>query len=253
MLSFPTIAISLIFLCLSLGNGIIEAAAAAYECPPVDGNCVLQSQYDTCIALVDSGCTNIRMAKSCPVQFSCTSSPPPPNVTQCPEVDGVCFLQEQYDDCIKLVNAGCQEILMLESCPVQVACATPIDLCPPIDGSCVLQEQYDECQRLVNAGCTDITIAESCPVQIGCNAPAGQEQCPPIDGECIFQEQYDQCKELEESGCTEIFMQKSCPPKYFCQSYTDNETTTSFFTQWMTRTMRAIGTMLQQIFSRLFG
>ena len=161
---------------------------------------------------------------------------------ECPPIDGSCVLQAQYDECVSLVNAGCTDILTLESCPVQFSCQRP--LCPPVDGSCVLQEQYDECVDLVTAGCTSISIAESCPVQIGCATPTGP--CPPIDGNCVLQEQYDECKALEVSGCSNIAMSKSCPVQFICTSSTNNDT---FFTQ-LIASMRA---MINRLFQRIVG
>lgn len=134
-------------------------------CPPV-GNCILQEQYEECIALVKQGCTGISYDKRCPVGgFRCYEQN-----ELCPPVDGSCVLQEQFDECLQLVNDGCTDITIAESCPVQFGCNIFYDPCPPVDGNCVLEEQYEECKALVDSGCTQIATLKSCPVQFECTA-----------------------------------------------------------------------------------
>jgi hypothetical protein len=137
-------------------------------CPPIDGHCILQEQYDDCIALVKIGCTSIIWAKSCPAQVRCSSA-----IGKCPAIDGSCVFRDQYNKCIELLQSGCTDITIAESCPIEVGCNgnnDDDDKCPSIDGNCVLQGQYDECKALVTAGCTEIEVLESCPVQFRCSS-----------------------------------------------------------------------------------
>lgn len=45
-------------------------------CGPIDGKCILQEQYDACMALKKNGCTNILQQKSCPVKYKCVGTAP---------------------------------------------------------------------------------------------------------------------------------------------------------------------------------
>ena len=220
---------------------MIGAQQQQQECPPIDGSCVYQANYDVCVFLVNAGCTDIRMSESCPVDFSCRRP-------WCPPIDGDCMREEQYRRCTELVNAGCTEIGLFESCPFLVSCNAPTSLnrCPAIDGSCVFQEQYDECVKLATAGCTDISTGElgmePCPVQFSCLTPRGP--CPPIDGNCVFKEQYDECTALDYSGCSTIEMTSSCPVQFICTSIKKD----TFFDQLFASMRLIIDFFIQSIF-----
>ena len=67
VLYFIAVVVSLL---LSLG---FTHAQSTYVCEPINDECVLQKQYDECMALVNNGCPNIKRQKRCPVLYSCTS------------------------------------------------------------------------------------------------------------------------------------------------------------------------------------
>lgn len=85
--------------------------------------------------------------------------------------------EENFQVCTEIVESGCQDLLILESCPLQFDCGdTP---CPDIDEPCMNEENFRICTDLVRNGCTDLIILESCPLQFQC----GDEK-PPAYATC---------------------------------------------------------------------
>jgi len=60
----------------------------------------------------------IKTTKSCPPQFACMAAD-----SSCPEISDPCMNDDNYAECEALVDSGCEEILQLESCPLQFGCA----------------------------------------------------------------------------------------------------------------------------------
>lgn len=91
-------------------------------CPSVDEPCMNEDNFKICTDLLDSGCNDLLIAESCPLQFSCGDATSAPSPTVCPSVDEPCMNNENFRICTSLVNDGCRDLLILESCPLQFQC-----------------------------------------------------------------------------------------------------------------------------------
>jgi hypothetical protein len=243
------VVLSILSVLLRYRPALIPVSAVSPTCPDQNEPCMTTGNWAKCQALIVDGCTNILTLESCPLQFACGEpivDPDDPNGL-CPSIDDRCILQEQYDECIALVKAGCTDIFIAKSCPAQVRCSSATYLCPAIDGNCVLREQYDKCIELVKYGCSNITIAESCPVQVGCNSTIDNDECPPIDGNCVLQEQYDECKDVVNAGCINIEILESCPVQFRCKSQF------SFLSQIEMNMFRLMQNWFASMIGNLFG
>jgi hypothetical protein len=63
-------------------------------------------------------------------QTMLNSSAPTPNPTtffppECPALAEPCMNEENYQQCLDIVNEGCRRLLILKSCPLQFGCAPP--------------------------------------------------------------------------------------------------------------------------------
>ena len=140
------------------------------QCPnPTTDDCVNVGNFAECLHLVGSGCENIVVLESCPVKFRCGDdniTEPEPQEDPCPAASEACMNEENRAQCLDLVAAGCENLLFLESCPLQFACGD--DPCPAASEACMNEENRAECLDLVAAGCENLLVMESCPLQFGC-------------------------------------------------------------------------------------
>jgi len=103
-------------------------------CGSPDDPCMNQRSWNQCKKFESSGCQQIIVAQSCPVQFGCgdsnnASRPPASSANEkanstsiCGSPNDACMNTENWNVCNDLVQSGCQTILMGESCPVQFVC-----------------------------------------------------------------------------------------------------------------------------------
>lgn len=103
-------------------------------CGSPDDPCMNQRSWNQCKKFESSGCQQIIVAQSCPVQFGCGDSnnpisPPVDSANEkvnststCGSPNDTCMNTENWKVCNNLVQSGCQTILVGESCPVQFAC-----------------------------------------------------------------------------------------------------------------------------------
>jgi len=101
------------------------------QCPAVTEPCMNEENFAQCTTLIENGCTQLLIImESCPLQFGCDD-------TQCPDVDtSACVNEENRAACLELERNGCPNIAVLESCPVQFACAdddSSMSSSPPVD------------------------------------------------------------------------------------------------------------------------
>jgi len=125
---------------------------------------------------------------------------------RCPSPDtNFCVNENNYQDCLTLVEQGCVNILTKESCPLQFECQIDAQeedqeegnlsillsdlattqpafdqdedgLCPsPETNDCMGEVQYQECLNLVAEGCVELTATKSCPVQFDCKGYAAPD------------------------------------------------------------------------------
>ena len=101
------------------------------SCPlpsPFENNCMNLDNFRQCISLAYADCQSIAILKSCPLQFRCNDDPEEPSDSQCPDPTLSCMNQENYAKCRDLEESGCQNILVLESCPLQFGCQNGVRL-----------------------------------------------------------------------------------------------------------------------------
>ena len=96
------------------------------QCPnPTTDDCVNVGNFAECLGLVASGCENIVVLESCPVHFRCGDdniTEPEPQEDPCPAASEACMNEENRAQCLDLVAAGCENLLVMESCPLQFGC-----------------------------------------------------------------------------------------------------------------------------------
>jgi len=128
-----------------------------------------------------------------------------------------CMNVFNYQECLNLVNSGCQTIAMRKSCPAQFVCLDDSTTkCPDLSDSCMNEDNYRQCQEIVAAGCRSLTIDKSCPLKFGCNDE--QTQCPDPTAGCMNEDNYRQCRELEAAGCKDVLTMESCPLQFACSN-----------------------------------
>lgn len=123
-------------------------------------NCMNVFNFRECLQLVVSECRTIAMSKSCPAQFACADDDDDDSTTQCPALTDACMNEENYKQCLDLEAAGCQDLLILESCPLQFACSSERN---ERSRGLLLGEQPDACVSLYvysNKKCTGKPIRE---------------------------------------------------------------------------------------------
>ena len=139
--------------------------------------CMNDENWKVCASLLNSGCKNIAVKESCPLQFSCEEivSYSIAGYDVCGDPTWVCWNEEVWNDCKGLVDSGCTDILSTKSCPVEFICLPNnddsvriTDICgSPID-SCMNEENWNVCNSLIENGCNNVLVMESCPLQFSC-------------------------------------------------------------------------------------
>ena len=93
-------------------------------------------------------------------------------VSECPEIDDECILEDTFLQCQELFDDGCSEVFYSPSsgCPHEFYCLDRYDTiqCPLPTDPCMTLDGFLECNRLVNDGCTNVGILESFPCQFQC-------------------------------------------------------------------------------------
>lgn len=219
-------------------------------CPAVTEPCMNSDNYAQCMDLVEAGCQEIWKAKSCPLQFECgdivddTSNNP---AIPCPNITEPCMNKDNLAVCITLYEDGCENIMILESCPVQFSCGdstatdTPnqtavpiIAACPAATEPCMNKENYAKCMDLLEGGCLDIMIRESCPLQFDCGdatedfSQLPKMACPNVTVPCMNSDNLAVCMSLHEGGCENIMILESCPLQFQCNDRTKPSTDNAY-------------------------
>ena len=90
---------------------------------PAD-SCMNDSNFGQCVGLINDGCQQLMTMESCPLQFACGDQNP--DVDYCENLlatEANCMNDDNYNECVSLVvDQGCQNVVSLESCPLQFAC-----------------------------------------------------------------------------------------------------------------------------------
>ena len=128
---------------------------------------------------------------------------------QCPDRNAGCMNDENWHECKEIEESGCQDLLILESCPLQFRCGDKDDgsslRCPDRNDGCMNDQNWRECNDIEESGCRDLLVLESCPLQFRCGDKYSPPFCPSMDGECVDKENWKVCKELEEDGCQDYY------------------------------------------------
>lgn len=120
------------------------------KCPSLDAigddECYNNQTQLSCIEMKDSACETIGYWKStCPYEIQCIDDF---SESQCPmpSPDDVnpCLTTKNVRKCLRLEERGCEDIITLESCPLQFRCAGGIAECMPNDPECIEDEEDDE-------------------------------------------------------------------------------------------------------------
>ena len=101
----------------------VPSAPPTTACPSINEPCMNEENLRICTDLIKDGCQDLLILESCPLQFQCgdsTPPPPPPNV--CPSINEPCMNEENLRICTDFIKDGCQDLLILESCPLQFQC-----------------------------------------------------------------------------------------------------------------------------------
>lgn len=134
-------------------EGDEDTSSSSFECrPPSSDPCMNDTNYGICTELVAEGCRSIIASKSCPMTFGCADvanadnnndndtndnddgklDPPTPSTTyppfECPPADDPCMTPESYEQCQKLIDDGCSNLISTMACPGQYSCADVLDV-----------------------------------------------------------------------------------------------------------------------------
>lgn len=220
------------------------------SCGTPTDSCMNQDNWNNCVSLVQSGCTDVLILESCPVKFLCNDDTNN-NYDVCGDPTWPCWNDDVWRSCKSLVDDGCSKVMKSKSCPVQFICLPETDtgtkeeelgdevtflsakVCRNATDTCMNENNWNACQKLVNNGCKSVTTIESCPLQFACdNTDLMDASKYNICGEptdpCIDKNIWSRCVSLVDSGCEDIAVMESCPVQFSCQSsgYVSNITIT---------------------------
>lgn len=107
------------------------------------------------------------------------SVPPPPSTpppTVCPSVDEPCMNDENFQICTDLIDNGCQDLVILESCPLQFQCGDE-------------NSEYPSCGGIAGIPCEEGLFCYTGNSN-DCDEDCGAADCP---GECRKVVEGEQC------------------------------------------------------------
>ena len=134
---------------------------------------------------------------SCPPQFSCGDQPSgaTPTTLRQPDDQSIskdnmcvaptgdnCATEKSYQECIALMDTGCDMVIASRSCPPEYQCRSS-----PISSATPTTNPEDACIEPSQAG-----------------------------NDCYTDASFTQCLALARNGCQKIVSHRSCPPVYLC-------------------------------------
>lgn len=137
--------------------------SSSFQCPLLNSSrCMNKNNHAECQSFVKNRCRRISMMESCPLQFACQDlfyfhhDRERRNTGYvCPLPNAPCMNQDNYQQCIKLQNDGCQDIAPSEVCPMTFECGDVID--PQYD-ACVTVSIYTNCSSKTKQLLRNVTI-----------------------------------------------------------------------------------------------
>ena len=159
------------------------------------------------------------------------------NASVCGAATDPCMNEDNWNQCQSILEKGCENVLMLESCPLQFDCndiPLSADVCGEESNPCVEKKDWDECQDMIQDGCKDIMSTKSCPLKFKCldhldkdpissAIDNGKSICGEKTDPCVNKESWNECQTLLKKGCDNIKVLESCPLQYFCHDESVND------------------------------
>jgi len=161
---------------------------ATSQCPEPTAACMNEENHADCLQLEQSGCVQILILESCPLQFACDASLPP-DTTQGPTntaVPSSLTATSSPTTITSTVNETgppqpsatmnpssppslMNSMLVTPTLDPTLSNMTNSTPCPEPTEACMNEENYAVCMQLFDEGCTEILFLESCPLQFTCN------------------------------------------------------------------------------------
>ena len=247
---------------------VVHGVADISDCGSPNDPCMNDGNYNQCIELIEvEGCQQLFVMESCPLQFGCgddETEPPPsptPPTNPCGSPTDPCMNDENYNECVEIVEGGCQQVFVMESCPLQFGCGDNSDggdtdpppsppddidvssVCGTPTDPCMNDVNYKECIELVENGCLDIISMDSCPYGFACGSSvippepddttnttsisSNYDFCDNLlksDSACMNDENHKKCVEQIDQGCQNVAVLESCPLQFGCDDDTTSGT-----------------------------
>jgi len=163
----------------------------------------------------------------------------------CPSSNASCMNRDNYAQCRKLTDSGCNQLSTMESCPVQFGCATRTCCAavPECSGGlvastvpCEPAESQSACQTVTmccdvlwcrpvddNKATTAITTTQGTTGRMTeqgfTTSVFGTSNwtCPSSHAACMNHDNYAQCRKLTDSGCNQLLLATElCPVQFGC-------------------------------------
>jgi hypothetical protein len=144
-------------------------------CPARSAPCMNDKNFARCQRLIKSGCLQINVFESCPLQFSCAKRVPTLRAPARPVPVAAAAPTRPVAPPVRSPKTPTTTIVR----------APPTrkipDPCPPRTDECLTDDLFQQCQGLVQQGCTSVIAALSCPYAgFGCahELHVGQQPSP---------------------------------------------------------------------------